>query len=127
MLVVGLLAIARLGGPDQGRDRPARGPPGGLVETSGSAFPSEHAAYSTFYTWLAVTVAFRIDPGITRRTLLIGAGIAPTALIGLSRVYLTCTGSATSPRGWALGVSSFALVGAAALVVRPLATNLRQR
>ena len=46
-------------------DRPR--PPGGLVETSGSSFPSAHAAYSTIYTWLAVTIAFRIDPNITRR------------------------------------------------------------
>ena len=50
-------------------DRPR--PPDGLVETSGSSFPSKHAAYATIYTWLAVTVAFRTDPGITRRSLLI--------------------------------------------------------
>ena len=42
-------------------DRPR--PPDGLVEASGSSFPSKHAANSTIYTWLAVTVAFRTNPG----------------------------------------------------------------
>src|SRR5262249_8388865 len=67
-------------------DRPRPSDP--LIHAGGSSFPSAHAAYATFYTWIAVTVAFRVDPGITRRSLLIGAGIVLTALIGLTRVYL---------------------------------------
>ena len=35
-----------------------------------------------------MTVAFRTNPGITRRSMLIVAGLAITALIGLTRVYL---------------------------------------
>ena len=45
-------------------DRPR--PDGGLVATSGSSFPSAHAAYSTFYVWLAVTIVMRLRPGMAR-------------------------------------------------------------
>ncbi len=104
-------------------DRPR--PAGGIVETDGSAFPSAHAAYSTIYTWLAVTLAFRIDPGIARRTLLICAGIAVTALIGLTRVYLRVHWLSDVSAGWALGASAFSLVAAVALVSVHMRDNLR--
>ncbi|MBA2545774.1 MAG: bifunctional DedA family/phosphatase PAP2 family protein [Solirubrobacterales bacterium] len=124
ILVVGLIAtIVSVDLIKDATDRPR--PPGGLVETEGSAFPSGHAAYSTIYTWLAVTIAFRIDPGITRRTLLITAGIAATALIGLTRVYLNVHWMSDVSAGWGLGAASFALVGAAALVFVHLRKNLR--
>ena len=45
-------------------DRPR--PAGGLVGVSGSSFPSAHAAYSTFYIWLAVTLVMRLRPGMAR-------------------------------------------------------------
>ena len=45
-------------------DRPRPG--GGLVGVSGSSFPSAHAAYSTFYVWLAVTIVMRLRPGMAR-------------------------------------------------------------
>ena len=53
-------------------DRPR--PEGGLVGFSGSSFPSGHAAYSTFYLWLAVTVVIRLRSGMARGAALIGAG-----------------------------------------------------
>jgi undecaprenyl-diphosphatase len=102
-------------------DRPR--PPGGLVEVSGSSFPSKHAAYATIYTWLAVTVAFRTDSGITRRGLLIGAGVAATALIGLSRVYLRVHWLSDVASGWALGLSAFAAAAAIALLVAHFRDN----
>jgi undecaprenyl-diphosphatase len=102
-------------------DRPR--PPGGLVEVSGSSFPSKHAAYATIYTWLAVTVAFRTDSGITRRGLLIGAGVAATALIGLSRVYLRVHWLSDVASGWALGFSAFAAAAAIALLVAHFRDN----
>ena len=34
-------------------DRPR--PAGGLVEASGSSYPSGHAAYAVFYAWVALT------------------------------------------------------------------------
>ncbi|CAN5488655.1 hypothetical protein BH20ACT15_BH20ACT15_04680 [soil metagenome] len=123
ILVVGLVAtIVSVDLIKDATDRPR--PEGGMVETAGSAFPSGHAAYSTIYTWLAIVIAFRIDPGITRRTLLIVAGIAATAAIGLTRVYLRVHWLSDISGGWGLGASAFALVGAAALITVHLRKNL---
>ena len=72
-------------------------PPDPLVEVSGYSFPSGHAAYATIYTWLATTVAFRTDTGITRRGLLIGAGVGVTAVIGLTRGARSPARAATNP------------------------------
>ena len=104
-------------------DRPR--PPDGLVETSGSAFPSKHAAYATIYTWLAVTVAFRTNPGITRRSLLVVVGLVVTAVIGLTRVYLRVHWLSDVTSGWALGLSAFAGGAAIALVVTHFRDNPR--
>jgi membrane protein DedA with SNARE-associated domain/membrane-associated phospholipid phosphatase len=98
-------------------------PPGGLAAASGWAFPSGHAAYATFYSWLAVTIAFRIDPGIARRSLLIAAGFALTAVIGLTRVYLQVHWLSDVTAGWALGASAFALVAALTLLVSHIRDN----
>ncbi len=104
-------------------DRPR--PPDPLVESDGSAFPSAHAAYSTLYTWAAVTFAFRIDPSITRRTALIVGGLAATALIGLSRVYLRVHWLSDVSGGWGLGAAAFALIAAVALVAVHIRNNLQ--
>jgi membrane protein DedA with SNARE-associated domain len=104
-------------------DRPR--PPDGLVEGDGSSFPSGHAAYATLYTWIAATVAFRIVPGITRRSLVIAAGIAVTALAGISRAFLRVHWLSDVLAGWALGVSSFAAAAAVALIVVHIRNNLR--
>jgi membrane protein DedA with SNARE-associated domain len=105
-------------------DRPR--PVGGLVDAGSSSFPSGHAAQATLYTWLAVTVAFRIVPGITRRSLVIFAGIAVTALVGLSRAYLQVHWLSDVFAGWALGVSSFAAAAAVALIIVHIRNNLRR-
>jgi undecaprenyl-diphosphatase len=104
-------------------DRPR--PPGGLVEASEEAFPSKHAAYATFYTWFAITIAWRVEPGITKRSLLIGAGVAVTALIGLTRVYLRVHWQSDVTAGWALGFSAFAAAAAIALLVAYFRDNPR--
>jgi membrane protein DedA with SNARE-associated domain len=96
-------------------DRPRPG--GGLVGVSGSSFPSAHAAYSTFYVWLAVTIVMRLRPGMARGALVVVAGIALTALVGLSRVYLNVHYLSDVSAGWALGVASFSLCAAVALTV----------
>jgi membrane protein DedA with SNARE-associated domain/membrane-associated phospholipid phosphatase len=103
-----------------GRPRPL----GGLVGTSGSSFPSAHAAYSTFYVWLAVTVVVRLRPGMARGAAVIAAGIALAALIGLSRVYLGVHYLSDVNAGWALGAASFSLCAAVALVITT-ARNMR--
>jgi membrane protein DedA with SNARE-associated domain/membrane-associated phospholipid phosphatase len=102
-------------------DRPR--PAGGLVETSGSSFPSAHAAYSTFYLWAALTLVLRLRPGMARGTGVVMAGVAITALIGLSRVYLHVHYLSDVSAGWALGVSAYALCAAVALVALQLRQN----
>jgi membrane-associated phospholipid phosphatase len=101
-------------------------PPGGLVETDGSSFPSAHAAYSTLYVWLAATIAFRIVPGITRRSLVLAAGIVFTATVGLTRPYLRVHWLSDVSGGWALGVSAFAAAAAVALIIVHIRDNLRR-
>jgi undecaprenyl-diphosphatase len=105
-------------------DRPR--PPDGVISVGGSAFPSGHAAQSTFYAWLAVTLAFRIAPGVTRRSLLIAAGIALTALIGITRVYLQVHWLSDVTAGWALGVSAFTAAAGVALVLVHIRDNSRR-
>jgi membrane protein DedA with SNARE-associated domain/membrane-associated phospholipid phosphatase len=102
-------------------DRPR--PVGGLVEVSGSSFPSAHAAYSTFYVWLAVTIVMRLRPGMARGALVVAAGIALTALVGLSRVYLDVHYMSDVSAGWALGAASFSLCAAVALVIVTVRQN----
>jgi membrane protein DedA with SNARE-associated domain/membrane-associated phospholipid phosphatase len=105
-------------------DRPR--PAGQLVSVDGSAFPSAHAAHATLYAWLAITAALRLVPGITRRSLLIAAGIALTVLIGLTRVYLRVHWMSDVSAGWALGVSCFSAVAAVVLVVGHIRDNPRR-
>jgi membrane protein DedA with SNARE-associated domain/membrane-associated phospholipid phosphatase len=102
-------------------DRPRPG--GGLVETTGSSFPSAHAAYSMFYVWLAVTVVIRLRPGMARGALVVCAGIILAALIGLSRVYLGVHYLSDVNAGWALGVAAFSLCAAVALVITTVRHN----
>jgi undecaprenyl-diphosphatase len=95
-------------------DRPRPGDP--LVAASGSSFPSAHAAYSTFYVWLAVTIVMRLRTGMTRGALVVATGIAITALVGLSRVYLGVHYMSDVNAGWALGAAAFSLCATVALV-----------
>ena len=101
-------------------------PPDPLVSVSSFSFPSGHAAQSTLYMWLAVTVALRLVPGITRRSLVIAAGIALTALIGLTRVYLRAHWLSDVTAGWALGTSCFCAVAAVVLVIAHIRHNPRR-
>lgn len=104
-------------------DRPRPG--GGLVGVSGSSFPSAHAAYSTFYVWLAVTIVMRLRPGMARGAAVVAAGVALTALVGLSRVYLGVHYLSDVSSGWALGLASFSLCAAVALVITTVRQNER--
>lgn len=104
-------------------DRPR--PSNGLADVSGSSFPSAHAAYSTFYVWLAVTIVMRLRPGMARGALVVATGIALTALVGLSRVYLNVHYLSDVSAGWALGAASFSLCAAIALVITTVRQNGR--
>lgn len=98
-------------------------PEGGLVNVSSYSFPSGHAAYSVFYTWLAVTIAVRIRPDMTRGTALVLSGLAMTALVGLSRVYLGVHYLSDVTSGWAFSAFFFAFFAAVALIVNQLRQN----
>lgn len=102
-------------------DRPRPG--GGLIDASGSSFPSAHAAYSTFYVWLAVTIVMRLRVGMARGAAVIAAGVVLTALVGLSRVYLSVHYLSDVSAGWALGVAAFSFCAAVALVVTTVRQN----
>ncbi len=105
-------------------DRPR--PPDPLVGFSGSSFPSGHAAYSVLYLWLAVMIAIRLRPGMARGAVVVATGIALTATIGLSRVYLGVHYLSDVSAGWALGVAAFTLCAAVALVISQVRQNPEQ-
>jgi undecaprenyl-diphosphatase len=102
-------------------DRPR--PEGALVGYSGSSFPSGHAAHSVIYVWMAVTIVMRLRPGMARKAAAVGAGIALTALVGLSRVYLNVHYLSDVSAGWALGAAAFSLCAAVALVITQVRQN----
>jgi membrane protein DedA with SNARE-associated domain/membrane-associated phospholipid phosphatase len=102
-------------------DRPR--PPYPITDVDGWAFPSGHAAQATIYAWAAATLAFRLDPGIARRSLVIAAGIVLAALVGLSRVYLRAHWMSDVSGGWALGVSCFSAVAIVVLIVSHIRDN----
>ena len=102
-------------------DRPRPGE--GLIDVSGSSFPSAHAAYSTFYVWLAVTIVMRLRVGMARGAAVIAAGVALTAVVGLSRVYLGVHYMSDVNAGWALGAAAFSFCAAVALVIATVRQN----
>lgn len=119
-----LSAVCIVIGVDYFKDLIARPrPEGGLVSVSSYAFPSGHAAYSVFYTWLAVLIAVRIRPDMTRGTAVVLAGLTMTGLVGLSRVYLNVHYLSDVTSGWALGAFFLALFAAGALLVTQLRQN----
>ncbi|HET7591325.1 MAG TPA: bifunctional DedA family/phosphatase PAP2 family protein [Solirubrobacterales bacterium] len=105
-------------------DRPRPAQP--LVATSGSSFPSGHAAHSVFYVWLAVTIVLRLRPGMARATAVVTAGLVLTALVGLSRVYLDVHYLSDVSGGWALGAVAFSFCAAVGLVVSQVRQNPQQ-
>jgi undecaprenyl-diphosphatase len=105
-------------------DRPR--PPEPLVGSTGSSFPSGHAAHSVIYVWLATTIVVRLRRGLARATLVVVAGVVLTALVGLSRVYLNVHYLSDVSAGWALGAACFSITAAIGLVVSQLRHNPRQ-
>ena len=104
-------------------DRPR--PDGGLVDASGSSYPSGHAAYAVIYTWLALIDHGAVTAGADVRVGADRGGLALTAAVGLSRVYLNVHYLSDVSGGWALGVSAFASCAMVALIVTRLRQNRR--
>ncbi len=105
-------------------DRPR--PPEPLASSSGSSFPSGHAAHSVIYLWLAVTIVLRLRPGMARATAVVVTGIVLTALVGLSRVYLNVHYLSDVNAGWALGAAAFSFCALVGLVVSQVRQNPEQ-
>jgi membrane-associated phospholipid phosphatase len=112
--------VAELKG-ETGRPRPSDP----LVEASGNAFPSGHAAHAILYPWLALTLAVRLRPGMAGGTALFVAGAIMAVAVGLSRVYLNVHYLSDVSAGWALGVACFAACAVVAMVVTHLRQNSR--
>jgi undecaprenyl-diphosphatase len=103
-------------------DRPR--PPGALVGTLGSAYPSGHAAYATAYIAMAV-IASRVLGGIVSRTALVLAGVIVAVVIGATRVYLRAHYLSDVLGAYGLGLAIFAGSAAIALVVGFIRQNGR--
>jgi undecaprenyl-diphosphatase len=95
-------------------DRPR--PLDALVDASGSAYPSGHAAYAVC--WVAVAVALRhAFPALAVRAGLLIAGIVIAVAVGLTRIYLRAHWFSDVAGGWGLAAACFSLAGMVALVV----------
>lgn len=105
-------------------DRPR--PPEPLVDSSGSSFPSGHAANSMLYVWLAVMIVLRLRPGMARATAVVVTGFVLTALVGLSRVYLGVHYLSDVSGGWAVGAAAFSFCAAVGLVISEVRQNQRE-
>jgi membrane-associated phospholipid phosphatase len=97
-------------------------PPDALVDASGSAYPSGHAALAVTYLAIAVLLA-RAGPA-PRRLAIVLTGLAVTVLIGLSRVYLRVHFLSDVGGGWAVGLGVYSACGCIALVVHYLRHSL---
>jgi len=91
-------------------------PTGALVDASGFAYPSAHAAYAVC--WVAIAVALRHAlPRLAVQAGLLIAGIAIAVAVGLTRIYLRTHWFSDVAGGWGLAAMCFSLAGIAALVV----------
>jgi undecaprenyl-diphosphatase len=100
-------------------DRPR--PTGSLVETTGEAYPSGHAAYATAWVAAAVMLTRRLRLVASSTLIFVALGIA--AAVGASRVYLRAHWWSDVAGGWGLGAGIFASLAAIALVVEHIRHN----
>jgi undecaprenyl-diphosphatase len=99
-------------------------PSGDLVETSGSSFPSGHAAYAV--AWVAVAIALgRAVPSLAGRFAVAGVAVLVALAVGVTRVYLRAHYVSDVVAGWGMAAALFALCAIAGLIVAHLRQNPR--
>jgi membrane protein DedA with SNARE-associated domain len=108
------------------QDEKARPRPlGGLVDSDGFSYPSEHAAYA--FAWVAVAVAVsRALPGFFSRAILVSVAIVIASAVTLSRVYLRVNYLTDVLAGAGAAALCFAIVAMTGLVVSFLRDNGRR-
>jgi len=95
-----------------GRPRPSDA----LIDVSGFAYPSGHAAYAVC--WVAIAVALRhAFPRLAVQAGLLIAAIAIAVVVGLTRIYLRAHWFSDVAGAWGLAAMCFSLAGIVALVV----------
>jgi membrane protein DedA with SNARE-associated domain len=94
------------------------------VDTSGSSFPSGHAAYAT--AWVAAALMFTRRLQLTT-AVVVTAAVALAIAIGLSRIYLRAHLWSDVAGGWGLGVGIFGLLAVVAMIVDHMRHNGRGR
>jgi undecaprenyl-diphosphatase len=105
-------------------DRPR--PSGSLVETTGSSFPSGHAAYAIG--WVAIALVLtRTAPGFARTTTAIVAASILALLVALSRIYLRASWLSDTTAGAGGAAAIFAGCAMVALVISHLRQNGREK
>jgi undecaprenyl-diphosphatase len=121
VLVISMIAIYAAVHITKGAlDRPR--PPEPLVGSSGSAYPSGHAAYSTAYVAMAI-IAARVLPGFVSRTALVVIATLLAAAIGASRLVLDVHWWSDVLGGWGVGAAIFGAVGVVGLIVGYVRNN----
>lgn len=113
-------ALVHLAKGDTGRPRPDDA----LVEASGSAFPSGHAAYAVAWLALAV-VATRAIPARLRGVALIIAAAGVVAVVAATRIVLRVHWLSDVVAGVGAGALAYAAIGVVMLVVTALRQNGR--
>jgi undecaprenyl-diphosphatase len=89
-------------------------PPGALVHTTGSSYPSGHSSNSVG--WLALAIALTVlIASRTGRGATLTAGALLTVLVGLSRIYLRAHYATDVLGGWSLAIAIYALAAIVAL------------
>jgi membrane protein DedA with SNARE-associated domain/membrane-associated phospholipid phosphatase len=90
------------------------------VDTSGSSFPSGHAAYAI--AWIAAALMYTRRLRLTSAAVVTGA-VTLAVAIGLSRIYLRVHLWSDVAGGWGLGVGVYGLLVAIAIVVDNMRHN----